>query len=197
MARGAIRTTAAQTRPAAGDRLAGAVQTGSLLRLDGLNTRYPGTTVLDDLSIEVPRGRIGLVGANGAGKTTTFRLLLGLAHPTEGHIEVCGLDVARDPIGVRARLGYMPEHDCLPLDQSASDVVSTFGELSGLPARAARQRASDILELVGLAQARFRPLGEFSTGMRQRTKLAQAIVSDPELVLLDEPTSGLDPAGRD
>jgi len=91
----------------------------------------------------------------------------------------------------------MPEHDCLPLDQSAADVVSTFGELSGLPPRAARQRASDILDLVGLDEARFRSIGEFSTGMRQRTKLAQAIVSDPELVLLDEPTAGLDPVGRD
>ena len=170
---------------------------GPLLHLDGLTKRYPGTTALDDLTLEVPRGRVGLVGANGAGKTTMFRLLLGLAHPTEGDIEVCGVDVARDPIAVRSRLGYMPEHDCLPLDQSASDVVSTFGELSGLPARAARQRASDILELVGLDEARFRPIGEFSTGMRQRAKLAQAIVSDPELVLLDEPTSGLDPAGRD
>jgi ABC-2 type transport system ATP-binding protein len=173
------------------------VESGSLLRLDHLTKRYSGTTALDDLSIEVPRGRIGLVGANGAGKTTTFRLLLGLAHPTEGNIEVCGIDVGRDPIAVRSRLGYMPEHDCLPLDQTAADVVSTFGELSGLPARAARQRASDILELVGLDEARFRPIGEFSTGMRQRAKLAQAIVSDPELVLLDEPTSGLDPAGRD
>ena len=175
----------------------GVVESGSLLRIDGLTKRYPGTTALDDLSIEVPRGRIGLVGANGAGKTTTFRLLLGLAHPTQGRIEVCGLDVARDPIGVRARLGYMPEHDCLPLDQTAADVVATFGELSGLPARAARQRASDILDLVGLDEARFRPIGEFSTGMRQRAKLAQAIVGDPELVLLDEPTAGLDPAGRD
>jgi len=173
------------------------VLSGPLLHLDGLTKRYPGTTALDDLTLEVPRGRVGLVGANGAGKTTMFRLLLGLAHPTEGDIEVCGVDVARDPIAVRSRLGYMPEHDCLPLDQSASDVVSTFGELSGLPARAARQRASDILELVGLDEARFRPIGEFSTGMRQRAKLAQAIVSDPELVLLDEPTSGLDPAGRD
>ena len=173
------------------------MESGSLLRLDHLTKRYSGTTALDDLSIEVPRGRIGLVGANGAGKTTTFRLLLGLAHPTEGNIEVCGIDVGRDPIAVRSRLGYMPEHDCLPLDQTAADVVSTFGELSGLPARAARQRASDILELVGLDEARFRPIGEFSTGMRQRAKLAQAIVSDPELVLLDEPTSGLDPAGRD
>ena len=173
------------------------MDTGPLLRLDGLTKRYASTTALDHLTVELPRGRIGLVGANGAGKTTTFRLLLGLAHPTEGRIEVCGLDVARDPIGVRARLGYMPEHDCLPLDQTAADVVATFGELSGLPARAARQRASDILELVGLDEARFRPIGEFSTGMRQRTKLAQAIVGDPELVLLDEPTSGLDPAGRD
>ncbi len=171
--------------------------TGSLVRTDGLTKRYPGATALDDLSIDLPRGRIGLVGANGAGKTTTFRLLLGLTHPSEGTVEVCGLDVARDPIAVRSRLGYMPEHDCLPLDQSAADVVATFGELSGLPARAARQRASDILDLVGLDEARFRPIGEFSTGMRQRAKLAQAIVSDPELVLLDEPTAGLDPAGRD
>jgi ABC-2 type transport system ATP-binding protein len=170
---------------------------GALLRIEGLTKRYPAVTALDDLSVDVPRGRVGLVGANGAGKTTLFRLLLGLAHPSKGRIEVCGIDVAADPIGVRARLGYMPEHECLPLDQTAADVVSTFGELSGLPARAARQRASDILDLVGLDEARFRPIGGFSTGMRQRTKLAQALVGDPELVLLDEPTAGLDPMGRE
>jgi ABC-2 type transport system ATP-binding protein len=173
------------------------VETGPLLRLDGLTKRYPAVTALDDLTLEVPRGRVGLVGANGAGKTTTFRILLGLTQPSEGRIEVCGLDVVHDPIAVRARLGYMPEHDCLPLDQTAADVVSTFGELSGLPARAARQRASDILDLVGLDEARFRPIGGFSTGMRQRAKLAQALVGDPELVLLDEPTAGLDPLGRE
>jgi ABC-2 type transport system ATP-binding protein len=168
-----------------------------LLRIDGLTKRYPGVTALDDLTIELPRGLVGLVGANGAGKTTMFRLLLGISKPTEGRIEVCGIDVASDPIGVRSRLGYMPEHDCLPLDQTAADVVSTFGELGGLPARAARQRASDILDLVGLDEARFRPISGFSTGMRQRTKLAQALVGDPELVLLDEPTAGLDPLGRE
>ncbi|MEP7202394.1 MAG: ABC transporter ATP-binding protein [Ilumatobacteraceae bacterium] len=168
-----------------------------LLRLDGLTKQYPGVTALDSLTIDLPRGLVGLVGANGAGKTTLFRLLLGISRPTEGRIEVCGIDVAKDPISVRSRLGYMPEHDCLPLDQTAADVVSTFGELSGLPARAARQRASDILDLVGLDEARFRPISGFSTGMRQRTKLAQALVGDPELVLLDEPTAGLDPLGRE
>jgi ABC-2 type transport system ATP-binding protein len=167
------------------------------LSLDGLTKRYPGVTALDQLTLDVPRGRVGLVGANGAGKTTLFRLLLGLARPTEGRIEVAGVDAVADPIGVRSRLGYMPEHECLPLDQTAADVVSTFGELSGLPRRAARQRASDILDLVGLDEARFRPIGGFSTGMRQRTKLAQALVGDPELVLLDEPTAGLDPLGRE
>ena len=137
------------------------------------------------------------MGANGAGKTTLFRLLLGLTRPTEGSVEVCGRAVTADPVAARARLGYMPEHECLPLDQSAADVVATLGELSGLPARAARQRASEVLDLVGLDEARFRPVGGFSTGMRQRVKLAQAIVADPELTLLDEPTAGLDPTGRE
>jgi ABC-2 type transport system ATP-binding protein len=173
------------------------VQTGPLFRLESLTKRYPGVTALDDLTVEVPRGLVGLVGANGAGKTTMFRLMLGLARPSEGRLEVCGVDVAADPIEVRSRLGYMPEHECLPLDQTAADVVATFGELSGLPARDARQRASDILDLVGLDEARFRPISGFSTGMRQRTKLAQALVGDPELVLLDEPTAGLDPVGRE
>ncbi len=169
-----------------------------LLRTEGLSLRYPsGTLALDELTVDVPRGSVGLVGANGAGKTTLLRLALGQLRPTAGTIEVAGRAVADDPIGVRAHVGFMPEHDCLPPDQTAADVVATLGELAGLPPRAARQRASEILDLVGLDEARFRPIGGFSTGMRQRTKLAQAIVADPEVVLLDEPTAGLDPIGRE
>jgi ABC-2 type transport system ATP-binding protein len=166
-----------------------------LLRTEGLSFRYPsGTLALEDLTVDVPRGSVGLVGANGAGKTTLLRLALGQLRPTAGRIEVGGRTVADDPVGVRAHLGFMPEHDCLPPDQTAADVVASLGELSGLPPRAARQRASEVLDLVGLDEARFRSIGEFSTGMRQRTKLAQAIVGDPELILLDEPTAGLAPS---
>jgi ABC-2 type transport system ATP-binding protein len=169
-----------------------------LLRTERLTFAYPGGTVaLHELDVEVPRGAVGLVGANGAGKTTLLRLLLGLLHPSEGSIEVVGHRVADDPIAVRSDLGFMPEHDCLPPDQTAADVVSTFAELAGLPARAARQRTAEVLDLVGLDEARYRPVGGFSTGMKQRTKLAQAIVADPQLVLLDEPTAGLDPLGRE
>src|SRR5262245_13962180 len=145
-----------------------------MLRAAGLTMTYPnGVVALSGLTVDIPPGSVGLVGANGAGKTTLFRLMLGLMRPTQGVLEVAGHRVDADPIAVRSRLGYMPEHDCLPLDQTAADVVSSFGELAGLPARAARQRASDVLDLVGLDEARFRPVGGFSTGMRQRTKLAQ------------------------
>ena len=169
----------------------------AVLRTEALTKTFGSVRALDSLDVEVPAGRIGFVGANGAGKTTFFRLVLGLIHPTSGGVEVLGRPVAADPVGVRASLGYIPEHDCLPGDQTAADVVATLGELSGLPARAARQRASDVLNLVGLDEERFRPIATFSTGMKQRAKLAQALVADPKLVLLDEPTAGLDPSGRD
>jgi len=167
-----------------------------VFRTSHLTKHYGQVAALEDLSVEVPSGRIGLVGANGAGKTTLFRLLLGLSRPTAGVVEIDGRRVDADPVGIRARIGYMPEHDCLPSDQSAADLVAGMGELTGLPAREARQRASDVLNLVGLDEARFRPMGTFSTGMKQRVKLAQALAGDPRLLLLDEPTNGLDPAGR-
>ena len=169
----------------------------ALLEIEGLTKTYAGgVRALDGLSVTCEPGTIGLVGANGAGKSTLFRILLGQTQPDEGSVRVAGIDVGVDPIGVRSRLGFMPEHDCLPTDQTAADAVSMLGEIAGLPARAARQRASDVLDLVGLDEARFRPIEGFSTGMRQRAKLAQALVADPDLVLLDEPTAGLDPAGR-
>jgi len=168
----------------------------TLLSAEHLHKAFGPVRAVDDLDVALDPGVIGLVGANGAGKTTLFKIVLGLTRPDSGTVVVEGIDVTEDPIGVRSIVGYMPEHDCLPTDQSAADVVATLGEIAGLPARAARQRASDVLDLVGLDEARFRPIEGFSTGMRQRVKLAQAIVADPTLVLLDEPTAGLDPQGR-
>ncbi len=140
---------------------------------------------------------MALVGANGAGKTTLLKILLGVLPARSGSVQVLGHDVASATLEVRSRVGWMPEGDCLPPDQTAADFLGYAAELGGLPTRAARQRASDMLGLVGLDEERFRFIGEFSTGMKQRAKLAQAIVHDPQLVLLDEPTAGLDPEGRE
>jgi ABC-2 type transport system ATP-binding protein len=169
----------------------------TLLKVEHLTHRYGDVIALEDVTLEIPDGRVGLVGANGAGKTTLLRILLGMLHPDDGAIEVLGIPMTREPLEVRSRVGYMPEGACLPKDQTAADFVGYAAELAGLPVRAARRRASEILFLVGLHEERFRFLGDFSTGMVQRVKLAQAIVHDPELVLLDEPASGLDPEGRE
>jgi ABC-2 type transport system ATP-binding protein len=157
----------------------------------------PEVVALRDFNLVIDAGVTGLVGANGAGKTTFLRILLGLVHPTSGKVTVLGHNAVADPLAVRARVGYMPENDCLPKDQTAADFVAYAAEMAGLPASDARRRASETLFLVGLEEERFRFLGDFSTGMAQRVKLAQAIVHGPDLVLLDEPASGLDPAGRE
>lgn len=152
---------------------------------------------LDALSVDVPSGITGLVGANGAGKTTLMSLLLGLRPPTAGRARVLGLDPRSDGAELRSRIGYGPERNIMPEDMSASDFVKHLAEVRGMPRSEARGRASDALWLVGLGEERARALGTMSTGQRQRAKLAQAVASDPSLLLLDEPTDGLDPVQRD
>ena len=170
----------------------------SLIVTEALTKTYGGrVTALADLTVVVEPGVIGLVGANGAGKSTFIKILLGLLAPTSGSARVFDIDPSIDPDRVRARVGYMPEHDALPPDVSAAEFVTHLGRVSGLPKTAARERASEALRHVGLYEERYRQIGGYSTGMKQRVKLAQALVHDPRLLLLDEPTNGLDPAGRE
>jgi ABC-2 type transport system ATP-binding protein len=170
---------------------------GAVVEARGLTKRY-GTTVtaLDQLTVTVEPGITGLIGANGAGKSTLIKILLGLLEPTSGAAAVLGHDCVTGGFTIRTLTGYMPEHDCLPPDVTATELVTHLGRMSGLPATAARERAADSLRHVGLYEERYRQIGTYSTGMKQRVKLAQALVGDPRLLLLDEPTNGLDPAGR-
>ena len=169
----------------------------SLIRTQSLVKRFPAVTAVSELTLDIAPGVVGLVGANGAGKSTLLKILLGLLPATSGQASVLGLDVATEGATIRQRVGYMPEFDCLPADVSATEFVVHMGRMSGLPTTAARERAADTLRHVGLYEERYRPIGGYSTGMKQRVKLAQALVHDPTLVMLDEPTNGLDPAGRE
>jgi ABC-2 type transport system ATP-binding protein len=167
----------------------------ALLRTRELTKSFGAVKALDGVSFELREGVTGLLGSNGAGKTTSLKLFLGLIDPDSGSVEVLGQDTRASP-AFRERIGYAPEHDCLPTGVPAAEFLAYMGEISGLPRAAARLRASDILRHVGLFEERYRPMGTYSTGMKQRVKLAQALVHDPLLAFLDEPTAGLDPMGR-
>jgi ABC-2 type transport system ATP-binding protein len=169
----------------------------AILSADGVVKRFGAITALGGVTVDVAEGITGLLGANGAGKTTLLGLSLGLTHPDGGRLEVLGLDPVAAGPDVRAIVGYSPEHQSLPPEVQAYDLVAHLAEIHGLPHRAAQTRASDALYQVGLGEERFRPVGTMSTGQKQRVKLAAALAHDPSLILLDEPTDGLDPVQRD
>ena len=165
--------------------------------LDRVTVKYGANPALRDVSAVFPRGAVGLLGPNGAGKSTMLKSLLAFLVPTTGRLEVLGMNVAEKPLDIRARIGYMPESDGHIPGMNAVTFVAYCGELSGLPPSDAMQRAHEVLYYVGLGEARYRNLETYSTGMKQRIKLAQALVHDPDLLFLDEPTNGMDPKGRD
>lgn len=168
-----------------------------LIEAQELSKRYGEVEALGPVDLHVPEGSVGLVGPNGAGKTTLLRLMLGLVRPTAGSVRVLGIDSGRHALEVRSRVGYMPEHECLIPEMTGVGFVAYMGRLSGLSSATSISRAHDVLQFVGFREERYRRIAEYSMGMRQRVKLAQAIVHDPPLCLLDEPTAGLDPQGRE
>jgi ABC-2 type transport system ATP-binding protein len=165
--------------------------------LDNVTVTYGRHSALQSVSFDVPPGAVGLLGPNGAGKSTLLKALLGLLTPAEGVVRILGLDAAAAPVQIRERVGYMPETDGHIPGMNAVTFVGYCGELGGLPRADAMQRAHETLFYVGLGEARYRNVETYSTGMKQRIKLAQALVHDPDLLFLDEPTNGMDPKGRD
>jgi len=171
--------------------------TTAVVTINNLTVLYGSQRALNDVTASFPPGAVGLLGPNGAGKSTLLKALLGLINPGSGAMTVLGLDVATSPAEIRARLGYMPEIDAHIPGMNAVSFVGYCGQLAGLPPVDAMQRAHEVLYYVGLGEARYRNVETYSTGMKQRIKLAQALVHDPDLLFLDEPTNGMDPKGRE
>lgn len=168
----------------------------AILTAVNLTKHYKDVVALNDVSFDISDGITGILGENGAGKSTAIKIFLGLVQPSSGSALILNENASKN-VEVRSRLGYMPEHDCLPGTATAAEFLTHMAELSGLPPSHARSRAADTLRHAGLFEERYRAMGGYSTGMKQRVKLAQALVHDPAIVLLDEPTAGLDPAGRE
>jgi ABC-2 type transport system ATP-binding protein len=168
-----------------------------VVSLDNVTVEFGRNRALNGVTAAFVPGAVGLLGPNGAGKSTMIKSLLGFIVPLQGQMRVLGLDVAVSPVEIRARIGYMPENDAHIPGLTAVQFVSYCGELAGLPRDDETQRAHEVLYYVGLGEARYRNVETYSTGMKQRIKLAQALVHDPDLLFLDEPTNGMDPKGRD
>ncbi len=183
--------------PGVAEGFGGDVSSGPVVTCDQLSVRYGKNWALSDVSAVFQPGAVGLLGPNGAGKSTLIKTLLGFVVPDKGSMHVLGMNVATSPLEIRARIGYMPESDSHIPGMNAVSFVGYCAQLSGLPATDAMQRAHEVLYYVGLGEARYRNIETYSTGMKQRIKLAQAIVHDPDLLFLDEPTNGMDPKGRD
>ena len=173
------------------------VEVEHLVQARDVTVRFGQVVALDNFSTQIPTGITGLLGPNGAGKSTLIKTVLGLVEPESGDITVDGLDPRRDMTLVRDLVGYMPEHDCLINAMNPVAMVSYMGQLSGMTRKDSIQRTHEVLDFVGLGEERYRPIKTYSTGMKQKVKLAQAIVHDPRILFLDEPTNGLDPQGRD
>ena len=169
----------------------------AVVTLESVSVAYGNRSALKDVTAAFAPGATGLLGPNGAGKSTLLKSLLGFLVPTSGRMKVLGLDVAHAALDIRRRIGYMPETDGHIPGMNAVAFVAYCGQLAGLPPTDAMQRAHEVLYYVGLGEARYRNLETYSTGMKQRIKLAQALVHDPDLLFLDEPTNGMDPKGRD
>jgi ABC-2 type transport system ATP-binding protein len=167
------------------------------VELKRVSVRYGKNLALRDVEATFPGGAVGLLGPNGAGKSTMIKALLGFVVPDAGEMRVLGLDVRTSPLEIRGRIGYMPESDAHIPGMNAVSFVAYCGELAGLPRADAMQRAHEVLFYCGLGEARYRNIDQYSTGMKQRIKLAQALVHDPDLLFLDEPTNGMDPRGRE